>query len=178
MADEKDCFTVPSALCLENTLGRKLIRVVDRVNNIPVRLGFVLYEVKVIHTSWTGPERGMGSEQVVRELLILPIPKISSMGAIRKTATPIGLDEVGSLQVSGISGRYTERQVMGLEIDGQVIGAQDQAYYEITFLSRGTQEKRRFSVSNTPYYDSEEFGWQVTLERARADRDDITGDPQ
>lgn len=178
MADD-ECFTVPTLDMLGCSFGNKLKRIVDKAQDIETRLGLRVYLVKIIHTCWTGPERGMGAELVVREMTILPVPEVGALSGIRKSQTPIGLDEVGSLQVTRISGRYTEAEVMGAEINGIPYDPRlGQAYYEITMIAPGTPDRRRFSVNGVPSYKPDDAAWTVSLERAREDRDAYTGDPQ
>ena len=176
--DDDLCFTRPTAAMISKSLGTKMIRQVDLARNIVTRLGFRAYSVKIIHTGWSGPRRGEGQEYVVREMEILPVPMIGSLNGLNESMTPVGLDEVGSLQLSEVSGRYSEAEVMGLLIRGMpldVIG--EQCFYEITLLSAGIPVKRRFSVNNVPSYNPTGFEWTVSLTRARSDRDGLTGDP-
>lgn len=177
-ADADDCFTKPTEALIACSLGHKLIRVVDKANDLLTRFGLRTYSVRIIHTTWTGPRRGTGSEQVVRETMLLPVPEISSMAGVRKQPTSVGLDEVGSINVTKISGRYTEDEVFGTIIKGVPYDpVSDQVFYEVTFIRRGEQVRRRFSVDGVPSYTPEDFAWSISLKRANEDRDDLTGDP-
>ncbi len=179
MAGKDNCeFTRPTLAMITNSLGTKMIRQVDLARNIITRLGLRAYAVKIIHTGWSGPRRGEGQEYVLREMEILPVPLISSLNGLSESMTPMGLDEVGTLQLSEVSGRYSEAEILGTLINGMPLDpVGEQAYYEITFLRTGTPIRRRFSVNNVPSYNATGFEWTVSLIRARSDRDELTGDP-
>jgi len=178
-SDDNGCFTKPTEAMIKNSLGSKMIRQVDRARDLIVRLGLRTYAVKIVHTGWSGPYRGSGQEYVMREMDILPTPKIASLNGLNESLTAVGLDEVGSLQLTEISGRFSEAEVTGVLVNGTPLDTKgEQAYYEVSYLRSGTPIRRRFSVSSVPSYDPEEFQWTVRLERAREDREALTGDPQ
>lgn len=165
-------FTEPSALDLQNTLARKLIRVVDNLRNLRVQFGLRVYEVHFVRTRWTGGVRGSGEEYVVSDEPILPVPLITDINGLTETMIGIGIDEIGTLVLSEVSGRYTEDYLRGVGPDGSQIPPDENVYYEVYFpaVPGGEPQRRRFQLRSAPGYSAERFQWTLSLERARLDR--------
>lgn len=165
-------FTVLSGEDLKCTLARKLIPVVDRIRDLNTQFGLRPYIVRIIRTRWSGGQRGDGVENVVYEAPILPTPLISDLSGLTEIVQPVGLDEVGAIVVSEVSGSYTEDYLLGRGSAGESIPADEQFYYEIEFPRPGNQpgERRRFFPRSAPTYQPARFQWTVTLERSHEDR--------
>ena len=154
------------------TLGQKLIPVVDSVRDLATRLGTRPYRVYLVVTKWAEGERGLGVEEVLRVTEILPVPKVASMDGLALQLQTIGIDEIGSVRVSEISGRYTEDQLRGNASDGTPVHADENFYWEIVFLrTDGEQPRRRFLPRGLPSYDPTRIQWTASLVRASRDRD-------
>lgn len=162
---------------IRNTLARKLISVADRLRDLQTRFGLRPYIVRIIRTKWTGGIRGVGEEIITHQRDILPTPKVSDMASLAQIVQPIGLDEVGSLQLAEISGRYTEDELRGLDHEGVGPEPDEQVFYEIEYPNQngGPSERRRFFARSAPMYNAGRVEWVVTLERAHEGRD-RTGD--
>lgn len=167
-------FTQLNGLGLSNTLGRKLIGTVDRLRDLSARYGFRPYEVRVIRTRWTGGERGLGQESVVFDEPILPTPLISSLDGVRRVVNLVGLDELGTISLSQVSGRYAEGYLTGTDAEGYGLDADTDFFFEVVFPTPGSASdhapRRRFFPVSAPSYDAGRFEWTVTLQRSHVDR--------
>jgi hypothetical protein len=142
------------------------------LRDLRVRFGLRPYIVRIIRTQWTTGERGEGAEYVSHVLDLLPTPLVADLSALTEIVQPIGLDEIGSVVLSEISGRYTEDQLRGLDIDGTPVGEDEQIFYEIEFPRPDGRagERRRFFLRSAPAYQPERFQWTLRLEQAREGR--------
>ncbi len=168
----KDGYTVPDAATLKCSLAQKLIPSVDRIRDIYTRLGARPYRVFIVRTRFAGPRQGMGVEQVVSELELLPTPLVVDMRGLSEMVTPVGVNEQGIVQLQYISGRYTEEMLLGIGSTGQPLPANETVYYEIIFFRRdgGPPERRRFVRDAVPTYNALQFQWQVNLVSALENR--------
>ena len=167
-----DGFTVLRGPEIEHTLIASLTPCVDQIRDIATCLGARPYRVSLVWTRWTGGERGAGQEEIVREEMILPTPVVKDLSGLRNRLTPIGLDEVGDLQVSQISPRYTEDLLMGrVSDDGHPISEDESFFYEVFAPGHDhTGIRRRFFPVSAPTYEPTKFEWKVNLRRASEDR--------
>lgn len=157
---------------LTGTLGRLLVPVADLLRDIRVGFGLRPYRVRMIRTRWSGGRRGVGAESVTAEVEILPVPLLADLTGLQAIVQPVGQDEISSLQLSEISGRYTEEELRGLAPGGAPIGPDEQFYYEVEFLRADGLEsdRRRFYPSSAPTYQPTRYQWVVMLERSHEGR--------
>jgi hypothetical protein len=184
-------FTDPSALDLSRTLARQLIPTADLLRDLRTRFGMRPYSVHVVRTRWSGGARGEGVETVVSDLVILPTPRIVDLSSLSVVVQSAGADELGSVQLDEISGRFTDEQLQGRHDDGSPPNLDEQVFYEVFFpqfsaATRGgvlpitlpatlggppvVAPRRRFSPVSAPHYTAGRFEWVIRLERARPDR--------
>lgn len=145
----------------------------DEIRQLNADFGMRPYRVHFVRTRWSGETRGEGVETVFFVEELTPPPKVDPVSAIARQLLDIGSDEQGSLQVTEISPRYTEHQLIGYDRMGDQIPDNETFYWEVTLL-RGdsdTLSRRRFLVSGIPSYDAEGLQWSVRLARAGSDRD-------
>jgi hypothetical protein len=166
-------FTRLSSTEFGQTLGQQLIPVADDLRDLQTQFGLRPYRVRIIRTRWTGGRRGIGEEVVSSEMEILPVPLVSDLTSLAEIVSPVGLDEHGGIVLSEVSGRYTDDQLRGLDIDGTPPAEDEQVMYEVEFpRSDGKPgERRRFHIRSAPHYFADEFQWRVPLERAHEGRD-------
>jgi hypothetical protein len=171
-------YTDPTSIELKRTLAQRLIPVADRLRDLFTRFGLRPYKVRIVRIRWTGGSRGVGTPLVERELDLLPTPLVQDLSTMTEIVQPIGLDEIGMISVSEISGRFKEDELRFLDASGRPPDDDEEVFYEIEFpLPNGTSIKRRFYLRAAPHYFASRFQWQVRLEKAHEDRDRI-GDPQ
>jgi hypothetical protein len=171
-------YTDPSSIQLNRTLGQKLIPVADRLRDLFTRFGLRPYKVRVVRVRWSGGTRGIGAPIVERTLDLLPTPLVVDLTTMTEVVQPVGLDEIGSITVSEISGRFTDYQLRMLDPNGREPDPDEEVYYEIEFPKPdGTSDKRKFWLRSAPHYHAGRFYWQVRLEKAHQDRD-FRGDPR
>lgn len=169
-----DEFARPTGFELGQSFGRALIPVADVCRDIAVQLGLRPYEVHIVRTKWTVDTRGAGSEIVIADIPLLPVPKVTSLDGLAEIVNPIGVDELGSVRVSEISGRYSEQFLRGLDAQGNSPARDEQFYWEILFPQLGRVDdygyRRRFTMAAAPNYEPDNVQWTVVLQRARGDR--------
>lgn len=161
---------LPNPLC--NTLAHQLIRSADVIRNLYTTYGLRPYNVSLIHTRWSGGKRNIGVEEVVDVTNIVPTPLLSDLSQVAQVNSPIGLDEIGDILVSEVSGAYTENQLTGYT-PGMLLAKDENFYWEIEFpppCEGQPGERRRFTVNAAPMYYADKFQWQIRLTRQRVDR--------
>lgn len=170
-------YTDPTALQFGKTLAQKLVPVADRLRDLYTKFGLRPYKVRVVRIRWTSGQRGVGAPVVESTLDLLPTPLVLDLTTMTEIVHPIGLDEVGIIAVSEISGRFTDGQLRAMDTRGQPPGADEEVFYEIEFpRPDGSIDKRRFYLRAAPHYFASKFYWQVRLEKAHPDRQ-ANGDP-
>src|SRR5574337_474611 len=164
-------FTDLSGLDLSNTLARKLIPVADVLRDLRTKFGMRPYEVHIIRQRATGGDRGVGEQYTMSDVVILPTPRIVDLSTLADVVQEIGLDELGSVTMDEISGRFTEYQLRGFHDDGSPPDQDEVVFYEVFFPQIGsTGTRRRFYPASAPHYAAGRFEWSLRLERARPDR--------
>lgn len=89
----------------------------DRLRQLQTKFGLRAYRVFLVWTTWTGEERGEGEETVLREIELLPTPRVTDLGSLSRRPYSAGVFPEGSLRVDQISsGAYTEDVLRGLRI--------------------------------------------------------------
>jgi hypothetical protein len=154
------------------TLARRLIPVADMLRDLRTKFGMRPWEVHVVRVKWTGGARGVGAAYKVAEHTILPTPRVVDLNSLQEIVRQVGLDEVGVVLLDEISGRYTERQLLGWHEDGTPPDLDEQVWYEVAFPLPGNTafEVRRFFPASAPHYSSGKFEWSLRLDRAHPDR--------
>jgi hypothetical protein len=104
---------------------------------------------------------------------ILPTPLVQDLSTLTEIVQPVGLDEVGSILVSEVSGRFTDEELRFAAPDGSPPGPDEEVFYEIEFPRPDGKpgDRRRFYLRAAPFYDSTSFTWRLRLEKAHEDRD-------
>lgn len=171
-------FTRPEDI--GDALIPSLVCVVDRVRDLKTQLGANQYSVHLIHTRWTGGERGVGEEYVFSDVELEPTPSVAAFSGLRSELTSIGIAESGSLMVSEISARYEEDFLLG-RINDEPIEEDVNFYWEVqldpTTPNADVRRRRRFIPSGPPSFEETKFQWSMNLLRASADRT-AEGDPR
>lgn len=172
-------FTEVSGPQIKKTLARRLVPLADSLRNMLTTFGLRTYKVSVMRVKWSGGRRGIGFPSVTKQTVILPTPRISDLNALTEIVQPIGLDEIGNILLEGISGRYTEEELRGLDFYGEEIPPDDEVYYEIEFprIDNGPSLKRRFFTRSAPHFSPGKLAWNLRLEKSTEDRD-RNGDPE
>lgn len=164
--DTVDGFTIASPSTLRNSLAQSLIPIVDRVRDLNTQLGVRQYRVRIVRTRWAGGRRGVGVESVIFEIDILPTPKVVDLNTLQEMVTPVGVSEIGLVQLQEVSGRYTEDFLVGVDSSGSPVPDTDDVYYEIEWIrADGKQtDRHRFALAVVPYYAATKVQWTLTLD--------------
>jgi hypothetical protein len=171
-------FTEVTSSQAKKTLVRRFIGLADSLRDLLTKFGLREYRVSIIRVEWSGGKRGRGMPVVLSEKVILPTPKISSFDALTEFVQPVGLDELGSVELSQISGSFTEEDLRGTSNEGDNIPPDQEFYYEVEFFPHnGPSQKRRFFPRSAPTYFPGRLQWTIRLEKANEDRD-RGGDPE
>lgn len=186
-----------------------LIETADCLRQIATDFGLRPYRIFLVWTQWSADqdadgmlqfdelrlldrEEGVGRQQLVREVELLPTPMITSLNAVRKELKVTGLTERGGIAVTEISMSYPEDILMGLIEPYRRLGDPDNLARGIDFWweirenrpegyridgSAGCdfpvevrQPARRYHVSGTPFRKADDFHWMVALTRADGER--------
>lgn len=171
-------FTTVTTQQAKQTLARDFIGLADDLRDMLTQFGLRTYKVSTVRVQWSGGKRGRGTPVVISEEVILPTPKMSALDGLQELVQSVGLDEIGSLELSQISGRYSEEQLRGFTDAGQGIPQDQEFFYEIEFFPHeGPSKKRRFFTKAAPTYFPGKLQWSIRLEKANDDRA-RNGDPQ
>jgi hypothetical protein len=154
-----------------HTLIASLQPCVDNIRDIATQFGARPYQVALVWTRWSSGQRGEGVEEVIREELLLPTPRVVDLTSLGRDLQPVGLDEVGSLRVTEISARYTEDYLVGVCDNGQAEEPDQSFYWEVRFpRADGLGPRRRFRPASAPSLEPTKFQWVVRLLKISEDR--------
>lgn len=173
-------FTEASASQLKGTLARRFVPLADSLRDMLTKFGLRPYVVRVVRIQWSGGRRGVGVPSVVSSESLLPTPKVMGLDGLTEFIQPVGMDEIGGIEVTRISGRYTEEQLRGFDpATGDGIPKDTEFFYEVEYPQPGGAPpvKRRFYPSAAPTYYPGKLQWTVRLEKAHEDRS-RNGDPE
>lgn len=164
-------FTEVTSSQAKKTLARRFVPLADSLRDLLTKFGLRSYKVTIVRVEWSGGKRGRGTACVISELVLLPTPKISSFDALTELVQPVGLEELGSVELSQISGSFTEEQLRGTSNEGDPIPPNQEFYYEVEFHPHdGPPQKRRFYPRSAPTYSPGGLQWRIRLEKANEDR--------
>lgn len=172
-------FTKVTGQQIQNSLARKFVPLADSLRDLFTKFGLRPYIVRMVRVAWNGIERGVGLPQVESAVVIEPTPKITDFTALQEIVQPIGLDEIGGILLSEVSGRYTEEELKGLKPGETEIPPHIEFFYEIEFprIDNAPVVKRRFFIRSAPAYESGRLQWSLRLEKSTEDRA-LNGDPE
>lgn len=167
-----ELFTQLDGRAAEDTVARRLIRVADRMRDVRVRFGLRTYKVHMVRTRWSGGVRGKGVETLVSDDVVLPTPLVSDLTGLALTVGPAVFNEIGTIVLSEVSGKYTENMLQGRGRGGEPVPDDESFWYEVEFTQAGmdTAERRRFSIRSAPMYQAGRFQWLITLHVASQGR--------
>lgn len=165
-------FTKVTPESIKKSLARRFVPLADNLRDLLTKFGLRTYNVALVRVRWSGGMRGVGVPEVIKLEPLLPTPAITDLSALTELVQPVGLDEVGSIELSGLSGRYSEEFLRGLDYEGESIPVSDEVFYEIEFprTDGGEALKRRFYGRSAPTYSAGKLQWSLRLERAHDDR--------
>lgn len=151
--------------------------VIDRARQIAVNMGARPYRVELVWTTWTGAERGEGTERELARLELLPSPQVTDLTSVALNAFSAGKLPVGSVRLSEVSaGRYTEDLLRGLRLpDGSRLDERkNDFYFDVHEDGRNLApdelaERKRFRVMAGPHLSSCCTQYSIVLERASKD---------
>lgn len=160
------------------TLANKLVKVADRIRALNARFGIRPYRVFLIHTMWTGGDRGVGDERVISRVEILPVPLVSGVGAISEVVRATGVVEEGDVSVEQISARFTEDDLLGRTPDIRDQNLPKTTMDHVDFFWEIVENRpqrplaviRRFAVRDVPELSRDGFQWTIRLVKQDYDR--------
>lgn len=183
-------FSNPSVPEQAGSLAAELVPLADELRDMLTDFGFRPYKVRIVRVRWSGTTRGEGVAVVESSLDLMPTPLVQDLSGVAEIAQAAGLDEVGSVMLSEVSGRYTEEQLLFLDRQGVGPDASVEVFYEVEFPqpaappdaaqalgqapsghAAARSKRRRFFLRGAPQYLPLKLQWVVRLERAHNDRD-------
>ena len=172
-------FTNPSSMQVGKSLARKLIPVADKLRDLFTKFGMRPYRVRIVRVRWSGERRGVGVPLVEATLDLMPTPLVQDLTTLTEIVQAVGLDEVGSIILSEVSGSFTDDQLRFVDKTGQPQDPNEEVFYEIEFPRPDglPGARRRFYLRSAPHYNAGRFQWQMRLEKAHENRS-RTGDYQ
>lgn len=171
-------FTTVDSKQASKSLARRFIPLADSLRDMLTRFGLRAYKVTQVRIQWSGLSRGSGTPTTVAEDVMLPTPKLSGVNALGQVVQPVGLDELGSLEMSQVSGRFSEDSLLGRGPGGTPIPPNEEFFYEVEFFPAddGPSVRRRFFPDSAPVYKPGALQWTMRLVKANNDRE-RNGDP-
>lgn len=180
------------------TLVARLGPTVNRLRQRLTNFGLRPYEVYLVWTRWTGPERGEGSEVILKRVPILPSPKVEDLTSVSLQFYSGGTLPVGSVRVTEIPPTMAQDTLSGLTVPadpaasfasqaagrgpvdpskaslaaGEVVDPYE-FFWEIVDDGRSNEGRlpvrRRFRPLSKPFRRAEQFDWAIVLERVSED---------
>lgn len=172
-------FTDLSTTQFNQTLAQTLVPTADSLRDMFTSFGLRPYKVRFVRLRWSGMKRGQGAAYVACEIDILPTPKILDLTTLTEIVNPVGLDEVGGVLLTQVSGNFTEEQLRFGETDKKSLAQNEEVFYEVQFVRKDDQpgDRRRFALRSAPMYLAGKFQWQLRLEKSNENRA-ANGDPR
>ena len=169
MADERRPLRPLSPLEARSSLAQRLTGVADRVRQVATRLGARPYRVVLVWGRWTGSTRGEGELQFLREMELLPTPKVATLDSVTFSIFHAGTVPAGSIKLTEVSTRYTFDELQGHmipELHEDVIPSPFDFFYEVREDGRRDARpvRRRFRLMSVPNLDAENAQWTLMLE--------------
>lgn len=189
---------VPRLLSSEEasrTLVARLAPTIDRLRQRFTTFGVRPYQVFLVWTRWTGPERGEGTERILKRTPILPSPLVEDLTSISLQFVSAGTIPVGSVRITEISALYAQDVLMGLTVPPdpeakraafvagrpppvESIAADEvlepyEFFWEIVEDGRTNQgrppRRSRFRPLSAPFRRADKVDWAIVLERVSED---------
>lgn len=138
------------------TIIDDLVSVIDEARGIHTDVGDRPYTLHRIKVQWSGTRLGMGTPTVLEDVEITPLPLVSDIGGLERMLQPVGSDEHGTLNVSEVSLRYTEADLVPTGLAANV-----NCFWEVRYA---TGVRRRFVMSGAPEYSVRKpIGWKFRI---------------
>ncbi len=150
----------------------------DRLRQLHTKFGARSRRVFLVWVRWTGHTAGEGHAEVVREVELLPTPKVDALGV---TFNPYSGGElpVGTLRLSEVSAALPMDTLLGRLIPGEGVPPQEyEFFYEVAEDGRSQNAngqpvpplRERYRVLGEPVRRETRVQWELLLERASEDR--------
>ena len=175
---------------LANRLGPKA----DRLRQLATKFGARPYRVTLVWTKWTGSSRGEGDELVIREMEILPTPKVQTLDSVSFSIFHAGTIPVGSVRLTEVSLGITYDMLNGHALPKQEEDPCDEVwqewckckeeqhadqipqpfdfFYEVCEDGRGDDPpvRQKYRLLNVPFREATKVYWSLMLEKIAEDR--------
>ncbi len=190
------------------TLADSLVQVADSVRQLATNFGVRPYRVRLVWLRYTQaefppgglpePEElalddmvGAGGVSLLREIEVLPTPRVQTTDSIGRRLMQTGLSEAGNISISRISRSFSEDVLRGLLPEyrdpaaPEVLAPGIQFFWEVQedriqrFSNIGAggplptddrAVRRKFQLSGVPFLSGGGAHWSVLLTRADGER--------
>ncbi len=162
-----------SATLDSDILVDDLVDLVDELRqDLNTDMGVRAFDVFAVTRTWASGTIGEGASiEVEVELTPQPLVKpYSSPAGLGYDLTPCGIDEAGFVMVKEISLSYTQAEITGKTVVGEIeqsLPAGIEFVIRIREAHGQEQSYRDFKIDGPPYPDRErDIGWRLRLLRA------------
>jgi len=178
------------------TFANRFARTADNLRQLNTSFGLRPTRVFLVWTRWSGSVRGEGEELVVRQVEILPTPKVKSLDAVTFSIFHAGTVPVGSVRLSEVSVSFTYDNLVGhamppcddpcakcsKSVDAcgcpkepphaDQIAQPNDFFYELAEDGRGDNPpvRQKFRPLSYPWRNAGNVEWQIMLEKIAEDR--------
>lgn len=151
------------------SLAQRLTGVADRARQVATRLGARPYRVHLVWAHWTGGTRGEGEIVFIREIELLPTPKVASLDSVTFSIFHAGTVRAGSIKLTEVSPRYSMDELQGHmipDLHEDVIPSPYDFFYEVREDGRRDLKpvRGRYRLMSVPNLDAENAQWTLMLE--------------
>lgn len=146
----------------------------DRLRQLHTKFGARSRRVFLVWTRWTGASPGEGTNEVFREVEILPTPAVSDLSGVALNPYSVGKIPIGTLRIDEVSAALSEETLLGRLVpagDGP-IPAVYEFFYEVVEDGRSGGEplRQRYRLLGQPARKETDICWTILVERASPDR--------
>ena len=169
---------IPSRPFGRTTAGR-LVKVANRIRGLHEQFGTRSYRVWLVWIEWPGGQRGSGEPGVLKELELLPVPRIPEEAVVRRRYSSGGAERDGDLTLDQIAlpepGTETATDAVTAELlrgeapfEGGRIPPGVEFLYELRPTTPGATTMR-FTLASEPKRDHGRLQWVVHLRHRNPD---------
>ncbi len=163
---------------VRGSLMARLGPVVDRIRQLPAKLGLRPYRVFLVHLRWSGARIGEGTPAEVSRREILPTPRIRDMASTTEVLSSFGRVEEGGIVVDRISPRFSEDDLTGATPDMLDPAEPRTGLRSVEFFWEVQEQRpgrpspipRSYTVSAAPTLMRGQSHWRVPLVKRMVNR--------
>ncbi len=156
-------MAIRSAVLGDNLVDSLVDDVVDGLRDeLHPEFGVRAYKLEIVTRTWPSGTEGVG-QMVETAHEVYPQPLVKIWDGYRFTQKPCGIDDIGVIQLTEVSLKYTEADIIGDGADAT------QSLWRLSDAHGQLTSSKYFVVDGSPYIDRiQDIGWVVRLRAAGA----------